>query len=73
MCWRVDMNKDYIYNKIYYTRMNTFVYYYLSDTSREPIGRVRATSLHNALEQIASIKRLPTNDILELFGIQKID
>ena len=53
--------------------MNTFVYYYLSDTSREPIGRVRATSLHNALEQIASIKRLPTNDILELFGIQKIN
>ena len=53
--------------------MNTFIYYYLSDTSREPIGRVRATSLHNALEQIASIKRLPTNDILELFGIQKID
>lgn len=53
--------------------MSTYVYYHLSDTNCEPIGRVRATSLHNALEQIASIKRLPTNDILEIFGIQKID
>lgn len=53
--------------------MSTYIYYHLSDTAREPIGRIRAISLHNALEQIVSIKRLPMNAILEIFGIQKID
>lgn len=53
--------------------MNIYIYYYLSDTNREPIGRVRATSLHNALEQIASIKKLSANDILEIYAIQKIN
>ena len=53
--------------------MNVYTYHYISDTKCEPIGRVRAMSLHNALEQIASIKKLSTNDILELFVITKLD
>lgn len=51
---------------------NVYVYYFISDKKREPIGRVKATSLHNALEQIAIIKHLDITDVEELFGIQQI-
>jgi hypothetical protein len=52
--------------------MNTYIYYNKLDEKQEPIGRVTATSLQTALEQIANIKRLSTEDIEELFAIQQI-
>ena len=51
---------------------NVYVYYFISDKKSEPIGRVKATSLHDALKQIAVIKHLDINDVAELFRIQQI-
>ncbi len=53
--------------------MNTYIYYNKLDEKKEPIGRVTATSLQTALEQIALIKRLSINDTDELFAIQQIN
>lgn len=53
--------------------MKTFVYYSKTDKSCQPIGRVAATCWYNALEQIAIIKRLPVNTIVDLFEIQQLN
>jgi len=47
-----------------------YIYYYKLDSNREPIGRVMATSLDDARIQISFIKRLPVNDIEQLFNIE---
>lgn len=52
--------------------MNTYIYYNKLDKNQEPIGRVTATSLQSAREQIANIKRLSIEDTEELFAIQQI-
>ena len=52
--------------------MNTYIYYNMLDTKQEPVGRVTATSLQSAREQIANIKRLSIEDTEELFAIQQI-
>lgn len=51
--------------------MNTYTYAYKSDVKQETIGRVLATSLHEAREQISQIKRLSVNDIDALFVIKQ--
>ena len=50
----------------------TYVYYYRSDSSCEPIGRVNAIDLDNAIEQISIIKHLSPDLIEKLFVIQRI-
>lgn len=52
--------------------MNTYTYYNKLDSKQESIGRVTATSLQTAREQIANIKRLSVEDVEELFVIQQI-
>ena len=52
--------------------MNTYIYYIKDDTNKEPIGRVTATSLQTAREQIANIKKISEHDVVELFAIQQI-
>ena len=46
----------------------TFVYYYHADSSKEVIGRVQASGMDNAREQIAVIKQLDINliDLIHL-------
>lgn len=51
--------------------MNTYSYRYRSDSKQEIIGRVKATGLYEAREQISIIKNLPTEDIDRLFVIIK--
>lgn len=51
--------------------MNTYIYSYRSDTSNEPIGRVKATSLSAARKKVAVIKQLDDNLIDDLFKIEK--
>ena len=53
--------------------MNTYIYYNKLDKKQEPIGRVTATSLQTAREQIAHIKRLSIDDIDDLYAIQQIN
>lgn len=51
--------------------MDTYNYSYRSDSKHETIGRVMATSLHEAREQIAQIKHLEIDIIDDLFVIKK--
>jgi hypothetical protein len=50
--------------------MDTYTYSYKADSKQEPIGRVKATSLYEAREQIAQIKRLSVTEISALFVIK---
>jgi hypothetical protein len=53
--------------------MNTYVYYYKVDSSCEPIGRVMATSLYEALNYVMQIKQLSEESATDLFEIKKLD
>jgi|LauGreDrversion4_2_1035121.scaffolds.fasta_scaffold3920023_1 hypothetical protein len=49
-----------------------YVYYYKSDSSCEPIGRVSAIDINDATEQIAVLKQLSSELIQELFVVVQI-
>jgi hypothetical protein len=51
--------------------MDTYTYSFKSDLKQEPIGRVKATGLYEAREQIAQIKQLTVSQIDELFVIKQ--
>lgn len=53
--------------------MDTYTYAYKTDSKHEVIGRVKATGLYEAREQISEIKQLPVAAIDELFVIKKED
>jgi hypothetical protein len=53
--------------------MDTYTYAYKTDSKHEVIGRVKATGLYEAREQIAEIKQLSFAAIEELFVIKKED
>ena len=52
--------------------MNTYVYFFKTDSSREPIGRVKATSLREARDFIAIRKQLSEDKVYELFEIKEM-
>jgi hypothetical protein len=51
----------------------TFIYYYRADSTKEAIGRVTASSMDTAREQIALIKKLNVDLIDDLFVIERLD
>jgi len=51
--------------------MDTYTYAHRLDSKQEIIGRVKATSLFEAREQIAHIKQLTVDVIESLFVIEK--
>ena len=51
----------------------TFIYYYRADSTKEAIGRVTASSMDTAREQIALIKKLIVDLIDDLFVIERLD
>lgn len=53
--------------------MDTYTYAYKTDSKHEIIGRVKATGLYEAREQISKIKQLNIALINELFVIKKED
>ncbi len=53
--------------------MYTYTFSYKKDPSNEVVGRVNATSLEDAIEQVSIIKRLNQDIVLELFNIERID
>ena len=50
-----------------------YVFYYKTDSEREPIGRVMATSLDEAREMISEMKALSEDLIDDLFIIKKLE
>jgi len=53
--------------------MYTYTFSYKTDLSREVVGRITATSMEDAIEQVSIIKRLNQDIVLELFNIERID
>ena len=53
--------------------MDTYTYAYKTDSKHEVIGRVKATGLYEARDQIASLKQLSVAAIDELFVVKKED
>lgn len=51
--------------------MDTYTYAYKTDSKHEIIGRVKATGLYEAREQISKIKDLTVTAIDDLFVIKK--
>ncbi len=51
--------------------MNTYTYSYRNDHNNEPIGRVQATSLEEARQQITVIKQLQPEQCDMLFVIKQ--
>ena len=47
-----------------------YVYFYRSDSSSEPIGRIQATSLDEARIHIAAIKRLNIEEFDRIFIVK---
>lgn len=48
----------------------TYIYYYKHDSNCEPIGRVNADDIDDAIEQISVIKQLSIESIESLFVIE---
>jgi hypothetical protein len=53
--------------------MNTYVYFYKSDSTKEPIGRVIAYTINEAVQKIVVIKKLSEESIEKLLVIKKLD
>jgi len=49
----------------------TYVYYFKTDSTREPIGSVTAHNVVEAQEKICIIKQLPKQEIEHLFVIKQ--
>jgi hypothetical protein len=47
-----------------------YVYFYRSDTSSEPIGRIYAESLESAKTTAALIKDLPVTEFIKIFDVK---
>ena len=52
--------------------MNEYAYSYISDPSEEHLGRIRATSLHEAQLKLTIIKHLSVSAVDRLFKITEI-
>jgi hypothetical protein len=52
--------------------MNTYVYFFKTDSTCEPIGRVMAMDLREARELIKQRKQLSVEAINELFEIKQV-
>lgn len=50
-----------------------YVYFYRSDSSYEPIGRIQATSLDEARIHIAAIKRLNIEEFDRVFIVKSVN
>jgi hypothetical protein len=51
--------------------MRTFVYYSNFDPAHEPVGKIKANSQEEAVENAAQIKQLSIDDFLKLFTVEE--
>jgi len=52
--------------------METYKYFFKSDSSKEAIGKLKAPGLYEATKKAASKKNLSLNHFMELFNVEKI-
>jgi len=53
--------------------MHKYKFSYKADSSGEVVGTVSATSLNNAVELIAELKRLTAQQVVKLFNVERIE
>ena len=53
--------------------MKRYKYFFISDSSKEAIGKVKALSENRAIEKASQKKRLSVNHFLELFNVEEIN
>ena len=53
--------------------MKRYKYFFISDSSKEAIGKVKALSENIAIEKASQKKRLSVNHFLELFNVEEIN
>ena len=53
--------------------MKKYKYFFISDSTKEAIGKVRAISEDRAIEKASQKKRLSINHFLELFNVEEIN
>ena len=53
--------------------MTQYKYYFISDSSKEAVGKVKALSENRAIEKASQKKRLSINHFLELFNVEEIN
>lgn len=51
--------------------MKVFIYYNKFDSTNEPIGKIKAKSLEQAINLISQIKQLSKDDLLNVFKIEE--
>ena len=52
--------------------MTQYKYYFISDTSKEAIGKIKANTKQKALEKAAGKKKLSIDYVLELFNVEEV-
>ncbi len=53
--------------------MHKYKFSYKADSAGEVVGTVSATSLNNAVELIAELKRLTAQQVVKLFNVERIE
>ena len=51
----------------------TFKYFYLFDSNREAVGKIKAVNLHEAYVKASYMKRLAILSFKKIFDVQEID
>jgi hypothetical protein len=50
--------------------MNTYKYFFKSDSKKEAVGKINAGGLYEAMKKAASKKRLSLDHFMELFNVE---
>ena len=53
--------------------MKRYKYFFISDSRKEAVGKVKALSENRAIEKASQKKRLSINHFLELFNVEEIN
>jgi hypothetical protein len=50
--------------------MKTYISYSVYDTTKEPINKIKAESLDEAIEKFAAMKKLDLDEFLSMFNVK---
>jgi hypothetical protein len=53
--------------------MKRFIYYNISDPKKEPIGKLQAINLEDAILVAAYAKQMPVDDFLNVFKVEEYE
>lgn len=51
--------------------MGTYIYYHKNNKEKEPIGKIEANNLEEALLKASKIKQLKIDDFLDVFKVER--